>query len=59
MNLPSHIFREYDIRGNADEELTSETIRAIGLAYGTFLLREGVRKITVGGDIRLSTERIR
>ena len=59
MNLPSHIFREYDIRGNADEELTSKTIRAIGLAYGTFLLREGVRKITVGGDIRLSTERIR
>lgn len=59
MNLPSHIFREYDIRGNADEELTSETVRAIGLAYGTFLLREGARKITVGGDIRLSTERIR
>lgn len=59
MNLPSHIFREYDIRGNADEELTSETVRAISLAYGTFLLREGVRKITVGGDIRLSTERIR
>ncbi|MBP8995356.1 MAG: phosphomannomutase/phosphoglucomutase [Synergistales bacterium] len=59
MNVPSHIFREYDIRGNADEELTSETIRAIGLAYGTFLNREGVRKITVGGDVRLSTERIR
>ena len=59
MNVPSHIFREYDIRGNADEELTSETVRAIGLAYGTFLNREGVRKITVGGDVRLSTERIR
>ena len=59
MNVPSHIFREYDIRGNADEELTSETVRAIGLAYGTFLNREGVKKITVGGDVRLSTERIR
>lgn len=59
MNVPSHIFREYDIRGNADEELTSEIVRAIGLAYGTFLNREGVRKITVGGDVRLSTERIR
>ncbi|HOR54793.1 MAG TPA: phosphomannomutase/phosphoglucomutase [Synergistales bacterium] len=59
MNVPSHIFREYDIRGNADEELTSETVRAIGLAYGTFLNREGVKKITLGGDVRLSTERIR
>lgn len=59
MNVPSHIFREYDIRGNADEELTSEIVKAIGLAYGTFLNREGVRKITVGGDVRLSTERIR
>jgi len=59
MNVPSHIFREYDIRGNADEELTSETVRAIGLAYGTFLNREGVKKITVGSDVRLSTERIR
>jgi len=59
MNPPAHIFREYDIRGNADEELTSETVRAIGLAYGTFLNRKDVHKITVGGDVRLSTERIR
>ncbi|HQO83978.1 MAG TPA: phosphomannomutase/phosphoglucomutase [Synergistales bacterium] len=59
MKLAANIFREYDIRGNADEELTSETVRAIGLAYGTFLSREGVRKITVGGDVRLSTDRIK
>lgn len=59
MMIPSNIFREYDIRGNAEEELTGETVRAIGLAFGTFLARNGVRKITVGGDIRLSTERIR
>ncbi|HOI81936.1 MAG: phosphomannomutase/phosphoglucomutase [Thermovirgaceae bacterium] len=59
MKLVANIFREYDIRGNAEEELTSETVRAIGLAYGTFLSREGVRKITVGGDVRLSTDRIK
>ena len=59
MMIPANIFREYDIRGNAEEELTGETVRAIGLAFGTFLARSGVRKITVGGDIRLSTERIR
>jgi len=59
MIIPSNIFREYDIRGKAEEELTSGTVRAIGLAFGTFLARNGVRKITVGGDVRLSTERIR
>ncbi len=59
MKLAANIFREYDIRGNAEEELTSETVRAIGLAFGTFLSRNGVKRITVGGDVRLSTERIR
>lgn len=59
MKIPANIFREYDIRGNAEEELTSETVRAIGLAFGTFLGRSGVNRITVGGDVRLSTERIR
>lgn len=59
MNVPAHIFREYDIRGNAGEELTSENVRAIAHAYGTFLVNQGVGKITVGGDIRPSTTRIR
>jgi phosphomannomutase/phosphoglucomutase len=59
MKLAANIFREYDIRGNAEEELTTETVRAIGLAFGTFLSRNGVKRITVGGDVRLSTERIR
>ncbi|KUL01639.1 MAG: Phosphomannomutase [Synergistales bacterium 54_9] len=59
MNVPAHIFREYDIRGNAEEELTSGNVRAIAHAYGTFLARKGVEKITLGGDIRPSTARIR
>ncbi|MFP4482271.1 MAG: phosphomannomutase/phosphoglucomutase [Thermovirgaceae bacterium] len=59
MNVPAHIFREYDIRGNAEEELNSENVRAIAQAYGTFLAREGITKISVGGDIRPSTIRIR
>jgi len=59
MQVPSHIFREYDIRGNADEELTNETVRAIGQAFGTFLARQGIGDMAMGGDVRLSTERIR
>lgn len=37
---PKHIFREYDIRGIAETELTDEVSRAIGQAFGTFLGEE-------------------
>ncbi|MDR2780302.1 MAG: phosphomannomutase/phosphoglucomutase [Synergistaceae bacterium] len=57
--VPQHIFREYDIRGLADEELTDETVFAIGAAYGTYLSDLGVFSATVAGDARLSTPRIK
>ncbi|MBQ3694303.1 MAG: phosphomannomutase, partial [Synergistaceae bacterium] len=58
MNIPANIFREYDIRGNAEKELTDETVNLIGRAYGSWLIRNDVTSgITVGGDARLSTER--
>ena len=60
MNIPANIFREYDIRGNAEKELTDETVNLIGRAYGSWLIRNDVTSgITVGGDARLSTERIK
>ena len=57
--VPANIFREYDIRGIAEEELTPEVVRLIGQAYGTFLKAQGFTRMTVGGDVRLSTERIK
>ena len=57
--VPAHIFREYDIRGVADSELTDRTVRLIGQAYGTWLMRHGIREATLGGDARLSTKRIK
>ena len=60
MNIPKYIFREYDIRGTADTDLVDETVRAIGQAYGTWLIRSGVTgSVTLGGDARLSTPRIK
>jgi len=56
--LPRHIFRQYDIRGLAETELTDETSRAIGRAFGTFLVREGKKKLALGHDLRPSSERI-
>ena len=39
-NLPSGIFRTYDIRGIVDEDLTAPRVRQIGLGLGlAFSLR--------------------
>jgi phosphomannomutase/phosphoglucomutase len=57
--IPAHIFREYDIRGLAEEELTDEHVALIGQAYGTWLVSKGVTRATLGGDARLSTRRIK
>lgn len=59
MPVPKHIFREYDIRGLAEEELNSENVQAIAMAFGTLLKRRGIGRICLGGDVRPSTERIR
>ena len=57
--VPAHIFREYDIRGIADQELSSETDHLIGRAYGSYLTDLGIFEVTVGGDARHSTPRIK
>lgn len=46
------IFKRYDIRGKVGEALTEDAARQIGQAFGTFLLRKGVRKVVVGHDNR-------
>jgi len=56
--IPKHIFREYDIRGLAEGELTDETSRLIGQAFGTFLTEQKKRKVAVGHDLRPSSRRI-
>uniref|UniRef100_A0A7C6EC68 Phosphomannomutase/phosphoglucomutase n=1 Tax=candidate division WOR-3 bacterium TaxID=2052148 RepID=A0A7C6EC68_UNCW3 len=53
------IFREYDIRGIAEKDLTDDVVFAIGQGFGTYAQNVGVRETLVGGDVRLSTERIR
>ncbi len=54
-----HIFREYDIRGVVDQDLTDEVVRLLGRGFGTYLRHNNAGRITVGGDVRLSTERFR
>ncbi len=53
------IFREYDIRGIADRDLTDDVVRAVGRAFGQRMRERGQRKVAVGRDVRLSSGRIR
>ncbi|MCL2766499.1 MAG: phosphomannomutase, partial [Peptococcaceae bacterium] len=56
--INSQIFRQYDIRGQAERDLTDETIVLLGKAFGTFVQRTGTRQVVVGMDNRLSSERL-
>ena len=56
--LNPEIIREYDIRGAADRDLPDEACYLLGRAIGTFQRRAGKRRITLGRDCRLHSERI-
>ena len=53
-----HIFRAYDIRGDADRDLGDATMHRIARAYGTYLRRRDKRRIALCRDCRLSSDRI-
>ncbi len=55
MNINPQIFREYDIRGVVDKDLTRETARQIGLGFGTYMRRSGLKRIALGRDCRKSS----
>jgi len=48
------IFREYDIRGVVDRDLTDAAVHLVGKGLGTLVRRAGGSKVVVGRDCRLS-----
>jgi len=54
MKINPFIFRNYDIRGIAGEDLDAEKVNAIAKAFGTFLNRRKIHQIVVGRDCRLT-----
>jgi phosphomannomutase/phosphoglucomutase len=61
MKIPRHCFREYDIRGVADEDLSDDFARALGLAFARTLAEaapERRLRIAVGRDGRTSSDRL-
>lgn len=53
-----NIFREYDIRGNAEKDFTPDIVYSLGRAFGTYFTERGVREVTLGRDCRLSSPRL-
>ena len=61
MLVPGHAFREYDIRGVADRDLTDDVARGIGRGFGTMIgagANGGRVRVAVGRDCRVSSERL-
>ncbi len=52
------VFREYDVRGVADRDLSDDLARDLGRALGTFWARRNQRRVAVGRDCRLSSPRL-
>ena len=52
------IFREYDIRGIADRDLTPSVIESLGQAFAAYLKQKSISSISVGFDARISSPRL-
>jgi phosphomannomutase/phosphoglucomutase len=50
------IFREYDIRGIAGQDMTEDGVEQLGKGIGTFLRRHDCQSITLGRDCRTTSE---
>ena len=54
-SIPASIFRAYDIRGIADQHLTTQSVKRIGQAIGSEALDQDIATLLVGYDGRLSS----
>ncbi len=49
------IFRQYDVRGVVDDDLTESVVEELGKGYGAYMRRQGKKKVSVGYDARPSS----
>jgi phosphomannomutase / phosphoglucomutase len=52
------IFREYDIRGIVENDFPDDVVLNLGKAYGTTMARRGHKLVSVGYDLRISSEHL-
>lgn len=56
--MNADIFRQYDIRGIVDRDLTPSVVEKIGRAFGSVLAENGGTTVAVGHDCRLSSPKL-
>src|SRR4030042_6160926 len=56
MKVNPQIYREYDIRGVVDKDLTPDIVQRLGQGFGTHMTRQGRKSLVVGRDGRLSSK---
>lgn len=57
MIINPSIFREYDIRGIVDQDLTADVVEVLGRGMGSYFRRHGKQRVALGRDCRLSSPR--
>ena len=57
--MNTYIFREYDIRGIVETDFIPEVVTLLGRAYGTYVKRAGGNRVSISGDIRITTPRLK
>ena len=57
--MNNEIFREYDIRGSVEPDLTDDVVLSIGRAFGSYMAKLGKKKAALCRDCRLSSEHYR
>ena len=55
MEIKRDIFRQYDIRGIVDQDLTPESVEQLGKGLGTYFRQKDCREVALGRDGRLSS----
>jgi phosphomannomutase/phosphoglucomutase len=56
MKINPQIYREYDIRGVVEKDLTPEIVRRLGQGFGTHMAKLDRKNLAVGRDGRLSSK---
>ncbi len=57
MKINAEIFRQYDIRGVVNKDLTLETVELLGKGIGTYFRTNNRKEVALGRDCRLSSPR--
>jgi phosphomannomutase/phosphoglucomutase len=55
LDIKPEIFRQYDIRGIVDKDLTPEIVEWLGKGIGTYFRKNKKREVALGRDCRLSS----